>query len=291
MRDRIFDLETGDSPLVALALHDGHAVRGEVARLLAVTDEERLREEDPFTAEWVGLAPIRVVGTRSRFEVDLNRPAERAIYRSSEEAWGLEVWRQDLPTAVSDRSLAQRAVFYEAMEKLFTDLAERYSAFVLFDLHTYNHRRGGPGQPAAPVAENPQIDVGTFLGHRDRWASLIERFAADLRNFDFPGGSLDVRENVRFPIGPFAKWAHERFPGRVCALSIEVKKFFMDEWTGVADRELLCAVGEALASTVPGVLEELERFEVVRPVDDEVALALRSREPPMLHGLPAATRL
>ena len=104
---------------------------------------------------------------------------------------------------------------------------------------------------------------------------MIDRFEADLRNFDFPGGSLDVRENVRFPIGPFAKWAHERFPGRVCALSIEVKKFFMDEWTGVADLDLLAALSEALASTVPGVLEELGSIQVAKPAGDETVLALR----------------
>jgi hypothetical protein len=43
-------------------------------------------------------------------------------------------------------------------------------------------------------------------------------------------------------------------------LSVEVKKFFMNEWTGEVDRELLEAVGEALSSTVPGVLEELGRL-------------------------------
>ncbi len=260
MVERSWTTEYGDGPLVALALHDGHSVREEVAQLLAVTEDERLREEDPYTAQWVGLATTTVVATRSRFEVDLNRPAERAVYRSPQEAWGMNVWRTALPEPVVDRSLALRTAFYEEMERLFADLAERYSAFVVFDLHSYNHRRGGPERPAAPIADNPQIDVGTFLAHRRRWASLIDRFVDDLRDFDFPGGGLDVRENVRFPIGPFARWAHERFPGRVCALSIEVKKFFMDEWTGVADLEILAAVGEALASTVPGVLASLPQL-------------------------------
>ena len=33
-----------------IAIHDGHHVREEVSRILALTDAERLREEDPFTA-------------------------------------------------------------------------------------------------------------------------------------------------------------------------------------------------------------------------------------------------
>jgi hypothetical protein len=48
----------------------------------------------------------------------------------------------------------------------------------------------------------------------------------------------------------------------VCCLAIEVKKFFMDEWTGVADERQLAAVQEALGATLPGVVEELQQFHV-----------------------------
>jgi hypothetical protein len=34
----------------------------------------------------------------------------------------------------------------------------------------------------------------------------------------------------------------------------------MDEWTGEVDTRLLDAVGRAIESTVPGVLEELARL-------------------------------
>ena len=44
--------------------------------------------------------------------------------------------------------------------------------------------------------------------------------------------------------------------------SIEVKKFFMDEWTGVPDHAVINAIGEALKSTVPGVLEELAKRKI-----------------------------
>ncbi len=43
-------------------------------------------------------------------------------------------------------------------------------------------------------------------------------------------------------------------------LSIEFKKFFMDEWTGELDTDQHAAIGRALAGTVPGVLEELQRL-------------------------------
>jgi hypothetical protein len=84
--------------------------------------------------------------------------------------------------------------------------------------------------------ENPQINVGTgTMRDRDRWERVIDRFMDDLTGYDFPGGALDVRENVRFRGGACAAWTHRTFPEAACVLSIEVKKFFMDELTGRAD--------------------------------------------------------
>ena len=210
--DRIWSCTRGTGPLVSLALHDGHQVRPEIVPWLEITPQERLREEDPRTARWTVMAPTRVVALRSRFEVDLNRPEERAIYRTPEESWGLRVWSDGLPESIVEHSLAQRQAFYDAMESLFSELLEQVPIVVLFDLHTYNHRRAGPGQPAADPAGNPQVDVGVFLPHRDEFAPLIDRFEDTLRVFPFPTGPLDVRENVRFPVGPFAEWVHSRFP-------------------------------------------------------------------------------
>jgi hypothetical protein len=41
---------------------------------------------------------------------------------------------------------------------------------------------------------------------------------------------------------------------------VEVKKFYMDEWTGEPHAEHIGAVGRALWSTVPGILEVLEKL-------------------------------
>ena len=63
----------GEGPLIAVAVHAGHAVRAELAGLFALSADGRLREEDPYTGEWAELAPTRIVAHHSRFEVDLNR--------------------------------------------------------------------------------------------------------------------------------------------------------------------------------------------------------------------------
>lgn len=246
---------------MATAIHDGHQVRDEALRLMAIDESSRLREEDPWTASWTTVAPTRVVGLRSRFEVDLNRPRKTAVYRTPEDAWGLQVWNGDLRPEIVERSLAEYDAFYKVLNELYSDLGARYGRFVVYDLHTYNHRRDGPDSPQADPQENPQVNVGTgTMTDRNQWAPVIDRFIGDLSGFDFPGGALDVRENVRFRGGNQGRWAHETFPRSACVLSIEVKKFFMDEWTGEVDRSLLEAVGRAIEATVPGVLEELKKL-------------------------------
>jgi hypothetical protein len=128
----------------------------------------------------------------------------------------------------------------------------------VFDLHSYNHRREGPeGSPAEPEA-NPEVNIGTGSMDRDRWAHVVDRFIAELGAVEFLGRSLDVRENVRFRGGQLARWTHQSFPEAGCVLAIEFKKFFMDEWTGEPDPVQLQAIRQALASTVPGVVDALK---------------------------------
>ena len=257
---QIWKGERGDGPIVALAMHDGHDVRPEVGRIMALSEADRLREEDPLTASWTAVAPTRLVALRSRFEVDLNRPRERAVYLTPEDSWGLRVWRKPPSPAVVQTSVAGYDAFYAALRELFEELQERHGRFLVLDLHSYNHRRDGPEAPPADPAGNPQVNVGTgTMQDRGRWATLIDRFIADVSAHDFPGGRLDVRENVRFRGGHCARWTHDRFAAAACVLSVEVKKFFMDEWTGEANPVLLNAVRDALASAIPGAIEELAR--------------------------------
>jgi N-formylglutamate amidohydrolase len=243
--------------VVAVALHDGHAVRDEVAPLFAIAEAERLREEDPYTAAWTSIGSTRIIARRSRFEVDLNRSAERAVYRTPGEAWGLKVWKEPLADDVYERSRAIRADFYAEVGEVLRKLLKQHERLVVYELHTYNHHRQGPGAPFDDAEFNPQVNLGT-AHNAPRWRPVLERFKRDLCEFDFPGGQLDVRENVKFTGGYFAQWLGENFSDTVCNLCIEFKKFFMDEWTSKLDEGLHRAISSALASTVPGVLEELE---------------------------------
>jgi N-formylglutamate deformylase len=257
---RIHSVQKGTSPLIAVATHSGHEVRQEVAQYLALDDALQRREEDPYTGSWTVVAPSRIIVYHSRFEVDLNRPPDGAVYRQPEDAWGLQVWREPLPDVIVGRSMMYYDRFYEDLRHLIGGLLQRHPVVVVLDLHTYNHRRDGAGATPADPAENPEVNVGTGTMDRQRWAPIVERFQRDLGAYDFLGRHLDVRENVRFRGGYLPRWIHETFPERACALAVEVKKFFMDEWSGEVDLRQLDAIRAALGCTVPGILEVLERY-------------------------------
>jgi len=243
-----------------VANHNGHELRSEVAALSALDKASRLREEDPFTGEWAEVVPTSLVARRSRFEVDLNRPRVTAVYMTADDAWGLEVWKSTPAQTVIDASLSEYDAYYEALESLCREKQQQHGAFVVLDLHSYNHQRHGPFGAEADPAGNPEVNIGTGSMDRQRWGSLVDRFIHDLRTFDFLGRHLDVRENVKFVGRQFPKWVHTRFPETGCAIAIEMKKFFMDEWTGELYSEQHRAIQDALASTLPGLVEELGKY-------------------------------
>ena len=96
--------------------------------------------------------------------------------------------------------------------------------------------------------------------YRRRWVNVVDRFLSDLHQYDFCGRQLDVREKVKFFFGHVPKWIHDNYPSSVCVLSVEFKKFFMDEWTGTKNIQQTDAIRGALASTISGVSEELSRL-------------------------------
>ncbi len=253
-------VELGNEPLVATAIHAGHEVREEVAERLALSPRERLREEDPHTGALASVTATRIVARRSRFEVDLNRPREKAVYIEPDDAWGLKIWKKKPPEDLIERSRMEHDAFYREVGSILADLARRFGCFVVLDIHSYNHLRDGPGgRPAAPEA-NPEVNVGTGTMDRRRWAGIVDRLIEELRAFDFLGRRLDVRENVRFKGGYFPRWIHENFPSSGCALALEFKKFFMNEWTGQVDQGVLAEITRALRSTLPGIRQELRKL-------------------------------
>lgn len=240
----------GNGPVVATAIHAGHDVRPAIAEHMALSDQDRRREEDPLTGFWTSVGDTAVTVFRSRFEFDLNRPREAAIITSPEAAWGLSVWKQLPPQELLEQALADYDAFYAEIQALFNDLTRSGHRILVLDLHSYNHRREGRGMPASAVADNPDINIGTGTMHREQWGDLVDTFIDALRSAPVQDRVLDVRENIRFRGGYFPAWLHSHYPQHVCTLSIECKKNFMDEWSAQADIAYLDDLRDALLSAV-----------------------------------------
>ena len=126
------EVVSGNGPIVATAIHDGHQVRTDLKDIMFISEKDRLREEDPFTGEWTPVASNRIIGTHSRFEVDLNRPREKAVYIKPEDAWGLHVWEKTPTQNQIANSLAEYDAFYNEVHKVLSDLEHRLWAICSF---------------------------------------------------------------------------------------------------------------------------------------------------------------
>jgi N-formylglutamate deformylase len=244
----------GEGPVVAVALHSGHHVRSELEPLFNLSHSERLREEDPYTDFLTAIVPARIVIRTSRFEVDLNRERSLAVYRTPEDAWGLKVWKENPDEETVEKSLAIYDRFYEDSKGFLSGIICKYGYVVVYDIHSYNHMRDGPHAEPADPAANPDVNLGTANLNRRVWGQVVDGLAKDLRTFEFPGGQLTVGENVRFQGGHYSRWIQQEFGDQSCAVAIEFKKIFMNEWTHELDPVKLKALYNALIKTLPGLL-------------------------------------
>jgi len=238
--------------VLATAVHNGHDLRPDLADLIEIPASTRLREEDPHTGALASRFASNVVVHRSRFEVDLNREREMAVYDSSQDAWGLDLWREPLADEAIAESLALYDRFYAELAAALDRLVAERGGFVLYDIHSYNHRRNGPAVEPDPPEENPVVNLGTG-SLPERWKPVADIFVEEMRKTTFDGVALDVRRNVRFQGRQVARWVNENYGESSCALAIELKKVYMDEWTGEVFPDRLRQLGDALLSSVDGV--------------------------------------
>jgi predicted N-formylglutamate amidohydrolase len=250
----------GDSPVVATAIHNGRGVPPGLAARMSLPAEDRHREEDPFTEFIIRDVPNRIVVHRSRFAVDLNRSPDQAIYLRPEQSWGLSVWSDPPDATMSAEALRFHDEYYRMLETMLRSLEAQFGRFVVLDVHSYNHRRNGPGAPPAPLDAMPEINIGTFSMDRRRWSYVLDPLIERLGELDLGGRRLTVGENVAFQgKGEQTRFVHQEFPATGCAIAVEFKKTFMDEWSGVPDREALTTLRAVVGSVVPlleTILEE-----------------------------------
>jgi N-formylglutamate deformylase len=252
-----WDIVVGEGPVIATAIHDGHAVRDSLLPHMSIDEAQRLREEDPMTGVLASVGDTRIQVRTSRFQVDLNRPRERAVSTDPADTWGLRVWRGPLPQDQLQDSLAIHDRFYAMVRELVERELARWGLLLVLDIHSYNHRRDGADAPPADPGANPDIDLGVTTLDRELWGDVVDRFADTLRSHRAGGREPDVRENVRYPDGGhFPEWLYATYGPDVCTITLEYKKIYMDEWTAQADIAVIEDLRAGLQAAVDAVRPE-----------------------------------
>jgi N-formylglutamate amidohydrolase len=240
-------VKTGDDPIIATSIHAGHGLRPELEVLTKLSEADRLREEDPYTDRWIGVAENSIAVDVSRFEVDLNRPREKAIYVRPEDAWGLDLWQSEPSADVVDRSLELYDQFYLELGRLCDEVIQNHGRVIVLDIHSYNHRRKGADAAVDDPELNPEINLGTE-SIKPSWTPVVSAFSETMSEIPFYDAALDVRTNVKFKGGNMSRWINDRYNDDGCSIAVEMKKIFMDEWSGVLDEGMSSAIGNILTA-------------------------------------------
>ncbi len=221
-------------PLLATAIHNGHRMPPELLAICGVGEADRLREEDPFTGGFAGLFPNNIVVESSRFAIDLNRSPDKAVYLVPQDCWGLPARTEAVPPALLARLRQDYASWYQLLQYQVDRLLDHHPFLVVLDLHSYNHRRGGPDAEADPQSLNPDIIIGRSNLVQQHYPAA-EALHHLLDGQAYHGKTLDCRLDVKFSGGYLSRWLNSRYPDRLICLAIEFKKVFMDEWSGALD--------------------------------------------------------
>ena len=219
-------------PYVCAAVHDGHQFRKELWQNCLHTEYERWYEEDPCTKEMIAEHPIVIAGLDSRFEYDLNRAPESAIY---EDAWGKQLWKSPLPSEMKERSLAKHDAFYDVVEALILKLEEKYEKCIVYDMHSYNWQRW--------EREVPTWNLGTANVDNNRFGTDIEGWRLILEQMPLPNGIKSTSKvNDTFQgNGYFLKFITQKFENTL-VLATEIAKVYCDELDQIIYPEVVNAV-------------------------------------------------
>ena len=218
------------------AVHNGHQFRQELWDNCLHTEYERWFEEDPETKEMVKSHPIVIAGCDSRFEYDLNRAPETAIY---EDAWGKKLWKEPLAKEMHEKSLQKHANFYKVVHALISKLEEKFGVCIVYDMHSYNWKRW--------TREVPTGNLGTSNVDNHRFGEEIESWRAILEKTPLPNGIKSTSKiNDTFQgNGYFLKYITQNF-NNTLVLATEIAKVYCDELKQIIYPEVVAAVEKYL---------------------------------------------
>lgn len=174
--DYSFSIKIDDYvPYACAAINNGHHFSQDLRDNCLLNIQERWYEEDPSTGQMIAGLPITLIALDSRFEYDLNRHPQDAIY---ETAWGKNVWRKPLNSDQHDRSIRKHDNFYKVVLTLMVKLEELFGSTVFYDLHSYNYKRW---DRVVPV-----FNIGTSNVDKEKYGTAITQWQDILDGMSLP---------------------------------------------------------------------------------------------------------
>jgi len=172
----------------------------------------------------------------SRFEYDLNRAPDSAIYS---DAWGKELWKKPLSDEMKKKSLQKHENFYKVVHALIHKLEEKFGVCVVYDMHSYNWRRW--------TREVPTWNLGTANVDTNRFGNAIESWRSLLEKMNLPNGIVATSKiNDTFQgNGYFLKYITEYFKNTL-VLATEAKKIYCDELNQIVYPEVVASIEKTL---------------------------------------------
>ena len=209
-------------PYVCTAIHAGHNLRAELNKHCLLSDNDRLKEEDPYTDRLIDSFPIVIIAKNSRYEYDLNRSPSACFYDT---AWGKTVWSTKLKEEEIKTSVNKHNTYFSFLHALLTYIEGKFGGCVVFDVHSYNWQIRHHDN--APV-----FNLGTHYIDTNRWGDVLNKLEENLAVIDLPNIESTILRNAVFQgKGYQAEYIQKNFVNTL-VIPIEIKKVFMDESTG-----------------------------------------------------------
>ncbi len=246
------------SMILATAPHWSHRIRDGIEPKLLIDETTRLYDEDPYTERFLGPFATVLVPNQSRYEVDVNRPPDLALYTHPDRAWGERVWGDDLDRYERERSLELWYEFHRFLDVAVEDAIERFGRALLFDIHSYNYQRAG----AVDWRDDPDptINLGTAHLRMDaEGEEILDWIRERLRAFTVLGEEATFGENVVFHGGYISRRMSRTYGPRCITVSVEFKKVFMEELTGEPHEEVLEHLVEQMNALVHDLGHHLDQ--------------------------------
>mgnify|MGYP000194537045 FL=1 len=201
-----------------------------------------ITKENRKWLDGMGLShPIVIAGCDSRFEYDLNRPPEEAVF---ETAWGKQLWKNPLPEVQKQTSLAKHNAFYKVVHALIETIETKYGIAIVYDMHSYNWQRWD--------REVPTWNLGTSNVDNNRFGEDIEAWRQSLSEMSLTNNikSTALINDTFFGNGYFLKFITNSFKNTL-VLATEIAKVYCDEYQQVNFPEVVNSVETQLKERLP----------------------------------------